>query len=254
MPYIDIVGRWKARHEDAGAVANRLAHLFAGLASIDALFNGWERGGMRHRSTVPRFVTLPPKTAELRDWIAENPRFVSNHGHKQLIGYSANATTPENEQIRASLWLSADLRAAPGRADNRLWITLFSNGDGLIHDGLPRLLAIVRYALVTLATVWDCEWVGVLPGLYGNTRLQPGQLPPRYQRGWMVYLEPSLAARMRRLKDVVVEQLPGGAILATTVPTAVFDRGNEIHRAAARRLQDALAPLNRAAERKHEDG
>lgn len=239
MPYIDISGRWKPRLENPDAVAGRLAYLLVGLSRIDPLFSGWTRGGMRHRSVVPRLVTSPPKAAELADWLAENPVFESRQGRKKNIGYTIHAETPRDKPIHVSLWLNANLTQSPECIANQIAINLFATGDGLKNS-----ITLVRYALVTLAMAWDCDWVGAAAGDYSETRRQPAALPPRYQSGWMVYLDRTRASRLRKPKDIIVEMLPSGAVLLTSVTAALFDRHNSTHRAAAQRLQVVLAPLN----------
>jgi len=69
---IAIAGHLKQRLESPALVAARLSVCLARLADLDPLFTGWVRGGMRHRSAVPRVITLPPDEVELRTWIVEN--------------------------------------------------------------------------------------------------------------------------------------------------------------------------------------
>jgi hypothetical protein len=237
--YIDVTGRWKSRPEGSDALGGRLARWFASLADIDPLFSHWIRGGMRHRSVVPQIVTLPPDVTQFRDWIAENPVFETREGRKQQVGYSINAMTRRTDPIRANLWLSASGKQSPDRFDNRIGITLFPP-----VDETQKLIALVRATLLASATAWDCDWAGVAAGEYGGAGHQPGAPLPRFQSGWMVYLDQTLAGHLRKPEDIVAERLASGAILLTSVSDAIFDRRNAIHLTAARRLQTALDPLN----------
>ena len=248
MPYIDICARWRPRIEEPDAIAERLARSFAGLANIDPLFRHWIRGNTRHRSSVPRVVSLPPKSDELYDWLTENPRFESQEGYKQLVGYWIAAETPRGQSPFANFWLSVRCSREVGWFDNRIGTTLLYQGDDL-----PNCITTVRYALVTLAMAWDCEWAAAAPADYSAVPPKTGTLPPRYASGWMVFLDKTRADRIRKAKDLIVESLPDGAILLTAVVAPFFDRHSAAHRAAARRLQAGLAPLNREAERRRGD-
>jgi hypothetical protein len=133
---VAIVGQLKPRWEDSNALAARLSICLARLSELDPLFTGWVRGGMRHRSAVPRLVTLPPNVAELRTWIGENPIFSSREGYKQHVGYSLRGTTPASSLIRADFWLSS---IPSGHwLGNRIGVTV-SDGQ-LHHHPMLRLL------------------------------------------------------------------------------------------------------------------
>jgi hypothetical protein len=60
----------------------------------------------------------------------------------------------------------------------------------------------------------------------------------------MVYLDRERAERIAEPRDVVVERLQNGGILLTATEELFDVRANAAHRAAANRIQDALAPLN----------
>jgi hypothetical protein len=216
------------------------------LAELDPLFSGWVRGRMRHRSTVPRLVTLPPDVAELRAWIAENPIFSSQEGRKQHVGCSIRACTPASNPLRADFWLSAV--PSDHWLGNRIGITVF---DGQVQSppnaaalSFETLGDIFRDALTIMGTAWECEWAAVMPGDFRSEAERPLEPFVKYQSGWMVYLDHSAASQVGKLQGLLVEGLANNGILLTAVPDVRFDPCNPVHRAAATRIQAALGPLN----------
>jgi len=243
--FIDIVGSWGARSENPDTIAKRLARWFAALTEIDPLFEHWKRGGMRNRSVVPQMIeSLPPNVAELRDWVAENPSFGSRDGYKQELGFRVHARTPQETGLFADFWLWTSHTQSPGWFDNRISVTFYP----IERSETSYLITLTRAALLASAATWDCEWVAVAPGNYSNVRLAPGKLPEKFASGWMVYLDKTHADKMLEPEDITVERLDAGAVRRTAIKKEIFDRSNLIHRAAARRIQAALAPLNAEAE------
>ena len=241
---VAIVGQLKPRLEGSDILAGRLSTSLARLAELDPLFSGWVRGGMRHRSTVPRLVTLPPDVAELRTWIAENPIFSSREGRKQHVGYWIRADTPGSNPLGAVL----RLRVIPSDhwLGNRIELTVFEGKGLLLPDKatLENLRRVFWGALTILGTTWECEWAGVMPGDFRSATERSAEPQAKYQSGWMVYLDQSRARRLGELHDIEIETLANNAILLTAVSGAKFDPYNPVHSAAAVRIQSALAPLN----------
>ena len=64
----------------------------------------------------------------------------------------------------------------------------------------------------------------------------------------MVYVDAAHATHIDPPQDVAVERLADGAMLLTATTDAMFDGQNPDHRAAAIRIQVALAPLNTEAK------
>lgn len=201
---------------------------------------------MRNRSVVPHMIeSLSLNLAELRDWVAENPSFASREGYKQEIGFHLHARTPQETGLFADFWLWASHSQSPGWFDNRIGITLYP------IEGVETkiLITLTRAVLLASAAIWDCEWAAVAPGDYTRVRIGPGKLWAKFKSGWMVYLDKTRADQIPEPEDIRVERLPTGAILLTAIEREIFDRSNLIHRAAARRIQTSLAPLNADAER-----
>jgi hypothetical protein len=247
---IAIAGHLKQRLESPALVAARLSVCLARLADLDPLFTGWVRGGMRHRSAVPRVITLPPDEVELRTWIVENAIFESREGRKQHLGYSLNARTSHRNPIRADFWLS--WVPSDHWFRSRIGITIF-DGQGPSPSSetdtpVKSLKEVLCGALTTLGTAWECESAGVVPGDYGSKE----ELPLKYESGWMVYLDQSPARHLGDMRDIIAEKLANNALLLTATSDTKFDPHNPVNWAAAVRIQSALAPLNERRKRSTE--
>jgi hypothetical protein len=234
--YVNITARWNTRPESPEEIAERLARWLSRLVEIDPLLGTWARGGMRHRSIVPRLVTMPPNRSELRDWVAENPSFEAKEGRKQTIGHSIEAWSPHDALPSNHFWITASSETSPSWLGNKMGITWYPP-----RDDVQELSGVVSAVVLATGTAWDCEWAGASPGDFGER--QPDSPLPKFQSGWMVYLGHALAARLTKPEGIAIEHLPNGAVLLTTVSNAIFDHHNTEHWSAARRLHVALNQL-----------
>jgi hypothetical protein len=250
MEFTAITGQLRLRLEDAEDIAERIGRYLESLADIDPQFYRWMRVGMRSRSAVPAAVTMPPDQAELCIWITENRVFASRNGRKRHIGYSIRTMTPEVNRIRADIRLAVDFSESGWWLLNRVGVTFFGEGDRSTEKSPLGMINFLRRALLDLATIWDCDWAAVAEGDFRSEGERPRDVPlARYRSGWMVYLDPSCAARIVQPQDVTIEKFAEGDLLMTAVSDGVYNPlHNLVHHAAAQRIQAALAPLNQAVE------
>jgi len=246
---IGIVGHLKPGWEDADIIAARLSRLFSSLAEVDPLFSGWTRADSnRHRSGVPLLISLPPNPTELRLWIEENAVWGARDGRKATIGYSVRALTPEQNPLRADFWLS--FVPDDWWFSHRIGTTIFSGAGSPSAIDNPSnhraFIALLRRVLLILATAWDCDWAGVMPGDYRQRERPHETIPVKYQSGWMVYLAAARSTHIEPPEDVAIERLADGALLFTAATDGMFNGQNPNHMAAALRIQVALDPLNAA--------
>jgi Immunity protein 52 len=244
---IAIVGQFRSRPETPDSLAGGLAICLARLAELDPLFEGWIRGGVRHRSAVPRLITLPPDEGELRTWIAERATFGSRAKRKQHVGYSIGAMTPASNPIYADFSLQSG--SSGNWLGNGIRLMLLDGQiESLPNGGAASLGSLsesfFRDALTIVGTAWECEWAAVMPCDLRSSTERASKTLPKYHSGWMVYLDQSMVHDVGNLDQVIVETLANGAILMTAVRDMRFNLHNPIHRAAAERIQAALAPLN----------
>jgi Immunity protein 52 len=246
-----ILGQLKHRPEGPDALAARLSSFLARLVELDPLFSGWVRGGMRHRSTVPRLVTLPPDAAELCAWIAENPCFSSREKRKQHVGYFISAGTPVSNSFRVDFCL--DTIPSGHWLRHRTRIVVSEGALPPDKTAIEALNKVLRDALIILGTAWECDWAGLMPGDFRSYEERASELRVKYESGWMVYLDQTPARRLGELRDIKIETLPNNAVLLTAVSDAKFDHDTPVHAAAATRIQAALAPLNERCDESAED-
>ncbi|HEV2548698.1 MAG TPA: hypothetical protein VGU20_15260 [Stellaceae bacterium] len=237
---MNITARWRPRLESTEATAGRLARWLADIAVLDQRFTRWHRNGMRHRSVVPRAITMPTVVEELRIWLEENPSIESRDGRKHLAGYYIMARRPDEALPHANFWLSPRCTLRRDWFGNRIGTTFFTDRD---TDSVDHLTAVVRNALLVTASTWDCESAVAAGGNYLDMLLPQKKLL-KYESGWMMYLDQALASGLHQPEDITIENLGDGGILLSAVTDAIFDRRNALHLAAARRLQMAIAPLN----------
>jgi hypothetical protein len=242
---IAIIGHFKPGWEDADKITARLARYFERFAELDPSFSCWTRvGTRRHRSAVPLLVTMPPKQTELRLWVEENAVLGARAGRKAIYGYSLRAITAEQNPLRADFQLS--FVPADWWFGHRITTVIFSDAGAPLAIDNPSnhktFIALLRQVLLIVATTWDCDWAGVMPGDYRRGERSPQLI--EYQSGWMVYVDAARAMHIEAPQGVGVERLADGAMLLTAAADAMFDGQNPDHRAAALRIQAALAPLN----------
>jgi hypothetical protein len=225
--------------EEPHDLAGRLARFLTSLAGIDPVFGRWQRYGMRHRSIVPLHITLPPSVPELRDWIKENPFFVTHHGRKHLEGYSTSAGTPDTERPNAVLRVRVMRADAAMNYGNKIALSID------LPDKDPwSLCQAARPIMLALATAWDAAWVAVDTCDCGRQSSQSHELISQpYRGGWMIYLDQGLASRMASQDAIEIESLPDGAILMRVSDDPFFYYDDGRHYVAARHIQAALAPL-----------
>jgi hypothetical protein len=135
--------------------------------------------------------------------VGENAIVESRDGRKQQVGYAIRALTPQENTVRADFWVSSKPSAGWWFL-NRMGITLLGGGGRSPvgeQDSVQRLIALLRAVLLTSATTWDCDWAAVAPGDFRWEGEHPVNVPlARYESGWMVYLDPSLAVRLGQFK------------------------------------------------------
>jgi hypothetical protein len=240
---IAIIGNLKPRAESTKATAVRLALFFEQLAKLDLLSCRWTRFNLQHRrSDLPAIIAMPPNEDELRSWIEENATFETPDGRKDQVGFEIRALTADDGAIRADFWVR--MEPATWWFLNRTGITLF--GEPLPEERvLKGLDSLLQSVLIALAKTWDCDWAGVKPGDFRWTKERPKNVPLlKYQSGWMIYLDPSVAPRITPPSGVSVERSEDGALLVKAVPSGLFNTRNPAHFAAALRIQTTLETLN----------
>ena len=234
-----IEANWRGRREDSASTAARLAAALSQLETISPSFRGWHRQGMRNRSAVPLLITMPPQITELRNWVDENRTYDKRDGRKTHVGYMLSANVCE------TLDFSARFTLLDNFDDEYMWlIKKFVLTMDVPKVNPERLCRIVRPGLLALVMAWDPEWAAVAPSNYDSGQSVENATFLNYPGGWMVYLDRERAERIAEPRDVVVERLQNGGILLTATEELFDVRANAAHRAAANRIQDALAPLN----------
>lgn len=106
---------------------------------------------------------------------------------------------------------------------------------------------IMRSVLMTLSGLWKVTEAQAFSSALQNCwRTVPWSR--QYDLAWMTYLSAPLAQQIKPPLDVTTERTSGGGLLLVATDET-FDVGNAQHMAAARRIVEALAPLNGVKDR-----
>lgn len=99
---------------------------------------------------------------------------------------------------------------------------------------------IFKSVMTSLAPIWNATYVRADT----NAIRECWERPPRiFDLSWMIYLSESFAHMIALPENVHVEPVTGGGVVLSAVE-GDFDVANPEHMAAARRMRDALNPLN----------
>jgi hypothetical protein len=221
---------WSARRETPDELAARFLRLIDGLRALDPAFSVVECGPYGTR----RFEDVRDIFATVVD---EGVMRLDDGTILRSWGYGFGAVTRAPSHAKH---FAVRVHAGAGRTG---W-AVPNDVVFMAYPGTPPDPACVSYAFMrdvmrVMVDVWEPDFCDVYPDAL-LPLIETAHLSPN----WMVYLHPNLAGRIDRPVDLpVVEPTPdGGLVLAAVMET--FDVENPAHMAAARRLGDAVAPLN----------
>jgi hypothetical protein len=101
--------------------------------------------------------------------------------------------------------------------------------------------AVLKPALLSLATAWEPDYGVVVCGDYWQRSFGDGEYP-HFRSGWMTYLASQYASRITPPAAAIVEPAPGGGLLLLATEDR-FDMDNPAHLAVADAIQAALVPV-----------
>jgi hypothetical protein len=239
-----ISATWEGRQESAADVAERFLRSLDALSTISPYFRSW--GFAEENLEIedllegkePSVVGLE----EVRD------RFV------EIVELGGEADVAGNPLPQLGYQVTA-CNCLEGTQVNPFTVALYVHAGGnrsacgsLIfgteHDQVPDP-SIVAYpvfksALVALAEVWD------VPGAHAfSDQLSKDWDYPalRFDLAWMTYLSAALAAEITPPAGILTERTPNGGLLLIAADKT-FDVSDPEHMEAARRIRDAMAPIN----------
>ncbi len=238
ISFLTISGCWDERPESAVQLAIRLAGFLTELTDTGPIFAAWEWRTRRHRSAVPLRLTMPPDIDELAAAIDECKGFRPHHGRKTHSKYWVQAGAPDDRQPFFSLTLDSNVLGMPDWHENRADLTILTQSDSRLEQiGV----AAAEPALFALIRAWQPRWA-IIDTPRNRPPVWRQEKPPRYEGGWVVYLDRVLASRAQFPDFTLVESCGDGHLIRAT--TSGFDVTNDAHQAAARTIEAAILLLN----------
>lgn len=230
---------WGSRLESAETCALRLQDMFARLGPVHPVFGRWRQQAKTKSAAQRPFCSMPPDATELREIIAKTgERHVTGRPLPEL-GYWFSAWN----ELDAEHSLSFSCR--PGQANDRVAEpNKIEFSFGKETPGNRDLLdyEVLNAVLVAVGQAWEVNWGVIEPWEYD---LRPLDENGHYRRpwgGWLTYLSPSFAAKVRPPTGVIGEALSHGGLMMA-VAKQRFDPNNPAQVRIYNAIQASLRPL-----------
>lgn len=226
---------WGPRREDPPDIARRCRRMLDELAAISPVFTCSEFGNDRRfiptdQLAGDRLVQLIESQVDRADDGTPTP--VSGYGMPARVGREGDprsliATVSAGKRYPASFYINTVLmETKPLDPENTGFFT-------------PHLLKQVMLALIA---AWQPTWSAVYPTDLIKFWPEPGR-GPKFRLAWMTYLSARFAAIVTPPSSLPSDRTPDGGLLMIATKDR-FDTANPAHVAAAREIEDAIAPVN----------
>jgi hypothetical protein len=230
----DIICSWDWRWEDTATTGQRFVKTLDALSGINPHFGPWSLVDRLNEASIPldQARTMFPE-------IADRCASRGDDGKPEPVyGYTVHAC---NRDVRADTTsFSVELTVRAGGGSQRFQNVSFKTPYNKVAD--PSIVAypVFKSVLTTLVRFWNPRSAQVY-----SSELQKDWDLPRFDfdLDWMVYLSAPLAAKITPPPDAHAERTPDGGVLLISAEET-FDTENAAHMAAAKRIRDALAPIN----------
>jgi immunity protein 52 of polymorphic toxin system len=239
-----IGGNWSWRQETASELGERFLHTLDRLTTISSHFSSWQLADLdfdidelRH-SDDPKLNMFRLEDVRNRfTAIVERGVATSDDGEAEPVyGYSIMAYNYDHVPNPFSVGLSARGGGEPSAGS---YVSFSTDSDGIPDPSIVSY-PVFKSALLALVSIWELASARAAGGDLSEHREYP---PLRYDLNWMTYLSAPLAAQITPPPGVICEQIKGGGLLLIATEES-FDASNPSHLGAARKIRDALAPLN----------
>lgn len=236
---------WGSRRESLEEVAARLFRLVDGLRRLDPAFSQFLLRSSG-RPALPNLLCPTPLTAEGSVELLRRSRTYYDVPPDRVwpeLGFSLSSTSVERGDL-LTMW---DLRAGVFESDRHhansfdlgLPAKLVANGATGNCDQLRRLLAL-------LIVVLDAREASIDEQKYESKHFRPmtadGKALLFPWVGWLTYLPPDLVGKVSVPKDIRVDRLDNGGIIATLCEEP-FTIDNPEHMRRARAMEAAVRPI-----------
>lgn len=234
-----VEARWRPRAESTHDCAVRLARMLDGLAKAHPAFSRWNKQANSRAAADKSAWVMPPDIDELTRVFDKGRQYKDRPRIPwPEIGYRVSAWNGIDPPYGASLSVApgtySEARSLPNTIDLKVNRAVPDNTDFVN-------IAVLKPALLSVATSWEPDYAVVVPWTYWP-QVFGDDGHPQLRSGWMTYLAPKYASRLRPPPAAIVESVSNGGILLLATEEQ-FDMKNSAHLAAAGAVQTALEPL-----------
>jgi len=253
---------WGARQESVEQCAPRFMRFLNGLATTDATFSDWRKGGSGGKGIYRPYCALPLTIEEAtrlldkgREYYDTTPRQVWPE-----MGFGTAAWNGRDDDYYAGFSVLAGAYVNKNPHWNHVSVDISRRRR---RDDAPWSAAALRTLLAFAIAVWkpreasiDCyryeDFRATAPDPNYKPRTEP--LPPGAVLlttgdkllfpwvGWLTYLPADLAAKVTIPPGIAVEQFADGGIIATLCEEP-FTIDNPLHMARAKAMEAAIRPV-----------
>jgi hypothetical protein len=237
-----ISSSWDIRKEGPAEIGAKMLESLDALSAISPYFHPWWLADLAGEPTETVFP-LEAMRSRMTE-VVERGVMTDDSGYPTPIGgYAVSASNTE-----WSSPLSVGLRVHAGDSYGPLPGSgaVFGTAYNQVPDSAIIAYPVFKSVLKTLASIWNVAYAEAYSSDLSAHWNKPYSL--RFDLSWMTYLSAPLAHQIVPPTDILIERIDdGGLLLIATEET--FDVADSQHMAAARRIRDALAPLNAEAAR-----
>jgi hypothetical protein len=239
-----ISATWEWRQEDTKTIAERFLRSLDALSAISPYFRSWTftEENLEIEDLLEGKI---PSVVELDDVRNHFVEIVELGGQRDVagkplpeLGYLVSTSNGlEGSRVTP---LSVSLRVQAGGNASASRSLVFETPYDQVPD--PSIVAypVFKSALVALAEIWDVSGAHAFSDKLTEDWYYPAL---RFDLAWMTYLSAALAAEITAPAGILTERTPNGGLLLIAADKT-FDAGNPEHMDAARRIRDAMAPIN----------
>lgn len=230
---------WGSRQESPRDCAIRLARMLEGLAKAHPAFSQWNKQANSRAAANKPAWAMPPDLDELT-MVFQKGRQYKDRPRTLWpeIGYRLSAWNGRDPPYGTSLSVTpgsyVESRSLPNTIDLSLDRASLDNADFISAS-------VLKPALLSVANAWEPDYAVVVPWTYWPQVFGDDGYP-QLRSGWMTYLAPKYASRLRPPPAAIVESVSNGGILLLATEEQ-FDMKNSAHLTAAGAVQTALEPL-----------
>jgi hypothetical protein len=230
-----IYTHWNWRPESASEIGQKTLQTLDALSAIDPHFSQWcfaEFPSEIREDSLPLSIVRSDVGKFVEGWMDDADQEPESRGYL-ITAFNSN----ENPTVSP---FSVSLQVHAGGGSKSVRYARLETSYGEVPDPSIVSYPVFKSALTALIRAWNVSYARVFSHELANQWDDP---PLKFDLNWMTYLSAPLAGQITAPRDIHIERTDGGGVILIA-SDQTFDAANPSHMAAARRIRDALAPLN----------